>query len=176
MLTEKARIKLLILGIYYAFAVEVKEADATASVAATGVVHPSDCEECTGELCDEGLLHRCQIENDYCCGITPRGVYAYHQGEELIKPSLREEWIARALRHFESICSGRRYESHIEEVENGFCVVCSLRSEKVTYMETKFFFSDRTAAVEALRHCREKPEVVYSGVETLMTGKITRLL
>ena len=176
MLTEKAQIKLLILGIYYAFAVEVKEGDAAASIAATGVIHPSDCEECTQELCDEGLLRRCTIEGDHCCGITPRGVYAYRQGEELIKPSMREEWIARALRHFESICSGRRYESHIEEAENGYYVVCSLRSEKITYMETRFYFTDRAAAAEALSHCREKPEVVYSGVETLITGKITRLL
>ena len=30
--------------------------------------------------------------------------------------------------------------------------------------------------MKALSHCLEKPEVVYSGVETLITGKITRML
>lgn len=176
MLENKAQMKLIILGVYYAFAVEMKESDATASIVATRAIHPSDCEECTKELCEEGLLHRCRIENEDCCGITPRGVFAYRQGEELVKPALREELIARALRHFESICSGRRYESHIENAENGFYVVCSLRSEKITYMETRFYFTDRSAATEALNHCLEKPEVVFSGVETLMTGKITRML
>ena len=176
MLTDKAQIKLIILGVYYAFDVEMKESDASASIAATEAIHPSDCEECTGELCEEGLLHRCRIENEDCCGITPRGVFAYRQGEELVKPAVRDELIARALRHFESICSGRKYESHIEEAENGFVVVCSLRSEKITYMETRFYFTDRAEAMRALSHCLEKPEVVYSGVETLITGKITRML
>lgn len=176
MLTDKAQIKIIILGVFYAFAVEVKESDAQASLLSTGQFHPFDCQECVGELVEEGLLRRCTIEGDLCCGITPRGVFAYRQGEELVKPAVREELITRSLRHFESICSGRRYESHLEETDGGFYVICSLKSEKITYMETKFYFPDRGQAMQALEHCREKPEVVFSGVETLMTGKITRML
>lgn len=176
MLSDKAQIKLIILGVYYAFAVEVKETDAAESILSTEQIHPFDCEECTSELIEEGLLRRCIVDGNACCAVTPRGVYTYRQGEELIAPAVRDELIARAVRHFESLCTGRRYDSYIEEVDGGYCVVCSLRSDTTVFMETRFRFTDKSEANAALSNCREKPEVIFNGVKTLITGKFNRIV
>ena len=176
MITDKAEIKIAMLAVYYAFAVEVEQRMAQESILSVGQINVFDCQECERELIEEGLLRYCTIEGKVCCGITGRGVLTYEQGKTLMKKNVLEPFVAEALRYFDSLCSGRKYKTDIFEADGGYYVTCALRSEKRTYMEAKFFFEDRREADEAYENCKRRPEVVFSGVETLMTGKINHLL
>lgn len=175
MITDKAEIKIAMLAVYYAFAVEINASDAQESILATGEINPFDCQECERELIEEGLLKMSAENGETLCVITPAGTAIYEQGKNYMNGAALERIVSAALRHFEYICTGKRYSSDIIESDGGYYVVCSLKSQKRTYMETKFFFENRSDAFDALANCKEKPEVIFSGIETLMSGKINRM-
>lgn len=176
MLTDKAQIKIAMLAVYCAFAVEIEAAMAQESILSVGEINVFDCQECERELIEQGLLRYCKIEGKLCCGITKSGVFTYEQGKGILRKDITDHIVSNALRHFESICSGRKYSTEMVEADGGYYVICALKSQQRTYMEAKFFFDNRNEAYSALQNCKERPEVVFSGVETLMTGKINHLL
>ena len=98
------------------------------------------------------------------------------EGKQFMNKELLDSMVSRSLRHFEYICTGKKYTSELVEADGGYYVICSLKSKERTYMETKFFFDNSAEAFLALDNCKESPEVVFNGVETLVTGKIKHLL
>jgi hypothetical protein len=92
-----------------------------------------------------------------------------------LREDVLNNFVASALRHFEYICSGKKYTADIEETDGGYYVICSLKSDKKTFMETKLFFADRNEAYNAYMNCKSKPEMINSGVLTLMSGKLNDL-
>lgn len=175
MITQKAQIKLAILAVYYAFAVEVDASYAQESILSTGEINTFDCQECERELLEEGFLKASITDGKTCYGITDIGSYTYEQGRGIMQDSVLDSFVAQALRHFEYICSGKRYFADILEADGGYYVSCSLRSEKCTYMETKLFFTDKNKAYKAYMNCKERPEMINGGIETLMSGKLNDL-
>lgn len=175
MITQKAEIKLAILAVYYAFAVEVDASYAQESILSTGEINTFDCQECERELLEEGFLFSTQNDSKICYGITDIGSYTYEQGKGIMREEVLNSFVASALRHFEYLCSGRRYHAEIEEVQGGYYVTCTLKNEKHILMETKMFYSDRKSAYNAYMICKNTPEMINSGVETLMSGKLSKL-
>ena len=176
MITDKAEIKIAMLAVYAAFAVEIDAANAQECILATGEINTFDCQECERELAEEGLISYCTVEGRLCCGITDAGCAMYEQGSRFMRKDLLDAVVSKALRHFEYISTRKKYSSELSEADGGYYVVCSLKSKDRTYMETKFFFDNRTDAFAALDICNESPETIFNGVETLMTGKIKHLL
>lgn len=176
MLNDKAEIKIALLGVYCAFGVEIDSADAQECILSTGEINVFDCQECERELAEEGFIRYCTIENKLCCAITPAGCAMYEQGSRFMRKETIDRIVSGALRHFEYICTGKKYSCDLVEADGGYYVVCSLKSKERTYMETKFFFDNSTEAFSALDNCKENPEVIFNGVETLVTGKIKHLL
>ncbi len=176
MITDKAEIKIALLAVYYAFAVEIDSADAQECILSTGQINTFDCQECERELAEEGYIRYCTIEEKLCCAITPAGCAMYEQGSLFMRKDLLDRIVSEALRHFEYICTGKKYSSELVEADGGYYVICSLKSNERTYMETKLFFDNSADAFNALDVCKESPETVFNGVETLMTGKIKHLL
>ena len=176
MITDKAEIKIALLAVYYAFGVEIDSADAQECILSTGEINTFDCQECERELAQEGFIRYCTIEGKLCCAITPAGSAMYEQGKQFMNKELLDSMVSRSLRHFEYICTGKKYTSELVEADGGYYVICSLKSKERTYMETKFFFDNSAEAFLALDNCKESPEVVFNGVETLVTGKIKHLL
>lgn len=175
MIIDKAEIKIAILAVFCAFGVEIDASDAQESILSTGKIGVLDCQECQRELIEEGLLCMRTVDGKLCCGVTQAGACTYEEGKDLLRADVREAVVSEALRHFEYICSGRQYESELYDTDGGYYVVCSLKSKDRTYMETKYFFDRFEDAQKALDICRSKPEVIYKGIATLITGKINFL-
>ena len=176
MITDKAEIKIALLGVYYAFAVEIDSADAQECILSTGEIGVFDCQECERELVQEGLIRYCTIEGKMCCAITSAGCAMYEQGASIMRKEVLDKVISGSLRHFEYLCTGKRYSAELLDADGGCYVVCALKSKERTYMETKLFFNNKAEAFAALDICKENPEMIFNGVETLMTGKIKNLL
>lgn len=176
MITDKAEIKIALLAVYYAFAVEIDSANAQECILSTGEINVFDCQECERELAKDQLIRYCTIEGKLCCAITDDGCRMYEQGASIMRKDVLDGIVKKALRHFEYICTGKKYSAELVDADGGCHVVCSLKSSERTYMETKFFFDDKAQAFKALDICRENPEMIFNGVETLMTGKIKKLL
>jgi hypothetical protein len=175
MISDKAEIKVILLAVYRAFAIDIDEAVAHESILSSGEISAFDCQDCERELIEEGLLHMRVIDGKLCCGITKLGAGTYEQAKKLFREEVLDRIVSSVLRHFEYICSGKKYEAEIFEGDGGYFVKCSLKSQNRTYMETKFFFEKYEEASSALYNCRENPEMIFKGIETLMSGKINKM-
>lgn len=176
MLTDKAQIKIAILAAYSAFAAEIPHNSAQESIVSAGEINVLDFSESENELINENMLRLVNEDGKTLCGITPLGEAMFRAGKDIVSPDVLENCVKGAARHFDYICTGKKYVSEILEVDGGFYVVCSLRSKERTFMEAKFFFESRARAREAYENCLKNPEVVFKGLETLMTGRINSLL
>lgn len=176
MLTDKAQIKIVILAAYSAFAAEIPHSSAQESIVSAGAFDVLDFSECENELINEGMLRLVTEDGKTLCGITPLGEAMFRAGKGIVEQDVIESAVKGAARHFDYICTGKKYVSEITEADGGFYVSCSLLLREHVLMESKLFFESRSLARVAYENCLKNPEIVFKGLETLMTGKITSLL
>lgn len=176
MLTDKAQIKIAILGAYSAFSAEIPHSSAQESIVSAGEINVLDFSECENELIQEEMLAIVREDGSTLCGITPLGEAMFRAGKDIVDSDILDNCIKGAARHFDYICTGKKYVSEILEADGGYYVTCSLCSKDRVFMESKLFFETRSRAYEAYENCLKKPEVIFKGLETLMTGKINSLL
>jgi hypothetical protein len=176
MFLDKAQIKLAMLSLYSAFGTDVDAAYAQESIVATGMINVLDCNECERELVEEGLLYYTGSDGRACCGITEYGEQTVARGITLLDKRELDEFMALALRRFEYICSGRKYTTELTETDGGYMLLCALRSKERTFMEVKLFFDSKHEALQAYECCNKKPEIVFGGLKTILTGKLDHLL
>lgn len=176
MLIDKAHIKIAILAVYSAFAAEIPHISAQESIVSAGQMGVLDFSECENELINEGMLRLVTDDGKTLCGITPLGEAMFRAGKDIVEQDVIDDTVKCAARHFDYICTGKKYVSEITEADGGFYVTCSLRMREHVLMESKLFFESRSLARVAYENCLKNPEVVFKGLGTLMTGKINSLL
>ena len=176
MIDNKDQAKILMLYIFKEFDVEIDAGDAQASILATEEIPVLEYETCLGELIDAGHLMYYESEGKHYCGITELGKETIAELIEFIPKSTRELAIGRAIRQFKFIQSGKMYYHKYEACEDGGAyITCGLKDRKRTLMETRIYFADDAEAEQAYRTSKEKPEMVYNGLLTVITGKIDYL-
>ncbi len=175
MTDNKTKTKIFLMSIYDAIGIEVLPTEVQECLLSACDMSVFDCAECENELVSDGILVSVEYDGQTLYGLSERGEQILSVSRELVNKSELDSIVRGALRHFEEIHTGRYYYSEIQNADGGWFVILGLKCGERVIMETKLFFDNKPDAMEALSNCKEKPENIFSGLKTLMTGRINHL-
>lgn len=169
-------IKTIILSVYEAIDIDVDKTEVEQSILSTGVSDIFDYEECVRELIDAELLFLSDVDGKVFCGITQKGKETISQLDGVMPVAQRERAVKKAITYFESLHTGKFYSVDLEKSGDGYYIIEKYYTKEKVLMETKMYFDDHEKAMECYKTCELKPEMIYNGLMTIMTGKINHLI
>lgn len=143
-----------------------------------------DFAECFGELLDIGNIAKLPDavdENGRCLPemyqITDKGICVAEQLQSNLLNMIREKSLKSAMRLLSFKSRGSDVKCVYSEREDGrFDLKCEVIEGGATIMELGLVIDDRERLDKMIYNFNERPEVIYRGVISLLTGDINYLV
>ncbi len=176
-LREKNDIKIFILYLMRNIGYPMDFATVNDIVLQDGIVNYFDFAECFAELIETGNIEEMLGEGAAKYRITEKGKAVSESLESEIIQLIREKSLKSAMRLLDFEKKGWTVGRSYKELADGkFEFSCWVHEHKKDHMEIKIVLENRRVLDRILNNFDERPEVVYRGLMSILTGEINYLL
>ncbi len=142
-----------------------------------GIVNYFDFAECFGELLETANIEELRGQGAAKYRITEKGKTVSESLESDIMQLIREKSLKSAMRLLDFEKRAWTVKRSYTELEDGkFEFSCKVLEHKKEHMSIKLVVENRRVLDRMLHNFDERPEVVYRGLLSILTGEINYLL
>lgn len=142
-----------------------------------GVVGYFDFAECFAELLDTGNVEEIKIDDDDYYVITEQGIHVADNLESRLLGMLKEKSLKSALRLLSFKKRGAEIRCTHEDLPDGrFLLNCAIIEKKEELLNIQLKVDNRSQLEKIKYNFNDKPEVVYRGVLSLLSGDVNYLI
>jgi hypothetical protein len=178
MLTEKNDIKIFILYLMRNIGYALDFSNVTDIVLQDEVVKYFDFAECFAELVEAGNISEEKAENgETMYTITEQGIKVADDLQSDIFMLIREKSLKSALRLLSFKKRGSFIKCESTPLENGgYSLCCRIVESKEEVLNVTIKVDDKKQLDKMKHSFEERPEALYKGIMTLLTGEIDYLI
>lgn len=176
-LREKNDIKIFILYLMRHIGYPLEFASINDIVLQDGIVNYFDFAECFAELIETGNIEELRGEDTVTYRVTEQGKSVCDSLQSDLIQTIRERSLKSAVRLLDFEKKGWTTKRSYTELPDGrFEFNCKVLEHKKEYMNITLVVENRKALDRMLYNFDERPEVVYRGLMSVLTGEINYLL
>ena len=176
-LKEKNDIKIFILYLLRNVGYPLDFGNINDIVLQDGVVGYFDFAECFAELIDAGNVQEIKEREKVCYQITEQGKMVADNLESEILQFIRERSLKSAVRFLDFQRKGWVADCECKQNENGkYDFVCFVLEHKKEILRINVTVDSKNMADKMMHNFRQRPETVFKGLLTVLTGEINYLL
>ena len=135
-----------------------------------------DLAEAFGDLTDNGLVEKVNIDGEDRYRITESGRHVARELKSDILPGILDRALAAALRYLNFKERGIVPRCSVEKTDDGrYAVQCSFTEHKVLIFSQTLVVDTEDRAIRMQSNFYERPEAIYRGVLALLSGNVNYL-
>ena len=178
LLVEKNDIKIFILFLMNNVGYPLDFSSINDIVIQDGVVNYFDFADCFAELLDTGNIKEIKDENEECLyEITKQGKEVADNLQTDIRPLILEKSLKSALQLLSFRKRGARLDTDVVKNENGtYTLTCLIFEQDREIMKVSINLDNLKQVDKMKSNFINKPEIVYRGIISVLSGDINYLL
>ncbi len=129
-----------------------------------------DTSNCLAELVAKNNIYFCQEENKYVANKETQMIS--ERLESFLPHSVKEQAVCSAIKLVEKIRREKENHVEIQEIANGFYVICHVSGGDVELAQMKFYVPDMLQAKKAKENFQKNPEIFYKCMLSLLADDL----
>jgi hypothetical protein len=178
LLKEKNDIKIFILYLMRSVGYPLDFSNINDIVVQDGIVNYFDFAECFAELIDSGNISETSVDGkEAIYSITEQGKNVADSLQSDLLMMIRERSLKSAMRYLSFKKRGSFIKCQSAELPDGtYSLCCRIVEEKEEIMNITLKVDNKNQLDRMIHNFEERPEAVYKGLMTVLTGEINYLI